>query len=171
MKLYTPKEASKLLGVSVKTIRRWDKSGRIKCFRTVGGKRRVPELEIKRVLGIHEERKIVGYVRVSSHTQKDDLNRQVKIIRRYAFENGYDDVVVLRDIGSGLNEDRRSFRKLMRIVVDNMVSKVIVAYPDEIIRVAENYFKFLKAFMKFEDIISLAFTADTVNMDSSGWSP
>ncbi len=43
--------------------------------------------------------------------------------------------------------------------------------PDEIIRIAENYFKFLKIFMKFEDIISLAFTADTVNMDSSEWSP
>ena len=33
MKLYTSKEASMLLGVSVKTIRRWDKSGRMKCTR------------------------------------------------------------------------------------------------------------------------------------------
>ena len=44
---------SRLLGVSVKTIRRWDKSGRIKCFRTVGGKRRIPESEVNRLLGTY----------------------------------------------------------------------------------------------------------------------
>ena len=43
--------------------------------------------------------------------------------------------------------------------------------PDEVIRVAEDYFKFLKAFMRFEDMISLAFIIDTVNADSSEWSP
>jgi len=48
-KLYTMKEASKLLGVHVKTIQRWDKEGKIRCVRTVGGKRRVPESEIKRI--------------------------------------------------------------------------------------------------------------------------
>jgi len=53
------KEASKLLGVHVKTIQRWDKQGEIRCVRTVGGKRRVPESEIKRILGIHEEREIM----------------------------------------------------------------------------------------------------------------
>ena len=49
MRLYTPKEASKLLGVSVKTIRRWNKQGKIKCVRTIGGKLRVPESEIKKL--------------------------------------------------------------------------------------------------------------------------
>ena len=77
-KLYTLKEASKLLGVHVKTIQRWGKEGKIRCVRTVGGKRRVPKPEIKRILGIHEERKRVGYARVSSHTQKDDLERQIE---------------------------------------------------------------------------------------------
>jgi len=60
--------ASKLLGVTVRTIQRWDKEGKIRCVRTVGGKRRIPESKIKRILGIHEERKIIGYARVSSHT-------------------------------------------------------------------------------------------------------
>ena len=69
-RLYTMKEASKLLGVTVRTIQRWDKEGKIRCVRTVGGKRRVPESEIKRILGIHEERKIFGYARVSYHTQR-----------------------------------------------------------------------------------------------------
>ncbi|HIP25156.1 MAG TPA: MerR family DNA-binding transcriptional regulator, partial [Archaeoglobus profundus] len=44
-RLYTMKETSKLLGVTVRTIQRWDKEGKIRCVRTVGGKRRVHENE------------------------------------------------------------------------------------------------------------------------------
>mgnify|MGYP001772538944 FL=1 len=79
-KLYSMKVASEMLGVNVRTVQRWDEEGKIHCVRTVGGKRRVPESEIKRILGLHEERKIVGYARVSSNTQRDDLERQIEAI-------------------------------------------------------------------------------------------
>ncbi|MEM2479870.1 MAG: helix-turn-helix domain-containing protein, partial [Candidatus Bathyarchaeia archaeon] len=42
-KLYTLKEAKRLLGVTTRTIQRWDKEGKIRVVRTVGGRRRVPE--------------------------------------------------------------------------------------------------------------------------------
>jgi len=87
-KLYTMKEASEILGVHVRTLQKWDREGKIRCVRTVGGKRRVPESEIKRILGLHEERKVVGYARVSSHTQRDDLERQIEAINQYARERG-----------------------------------------------------------------------------------
>lgn len=51
MKLLTLKEVKELLGVCTKTIQRWDKEGKIKCVRTPGGRRRVPESEILRILG------------------------------------------------------------------------------------------------------------------------
>ena len=143
-RLYTMKEASKLLGVHVKTIQKWDREGKIRCVRTVGGKRRVPESEIKRILGIHEERKIVGYARVSSHTQKDDLERQIELIKSYAGEKEWE-IEILKDVGSGLKEDRRSFQKLLRMVMNREVSKVIVAYPDRLTRFG---FKTLKEFFK-----------------------
>ena len=95
-RLYTMKEASKLLGVHIRTIQKWDKAGKIRCVRTIGGKRRVPESEIKRILGIHEERKIIGYARVSSRTQKDDLERQVELIKNYAREKGWEIEVLKR---------------------------------------------------------------------------
>jgi len=41
-KLYTMKEASEILGVRIRTLQKWDKQGKIRCIRTVGGKRRVP---------------------------------------------------------------------------------------------------------------------------------
>lgn len=127
------KEAAKILGVSVRTIQRWDKAGKIRCIRTVGGRRRVPESEIKRILGLHEERKVVGYARVSSHTQREDLEKQVELIKSYAEKNGWD-IDVLKDIGSGLKEDRRNFQKLLKMVMNREVSKVVVAYPDRLTR-------------------------------------
>ena len=69
----------------------------------MGGKRRVPESEIKRILGIHEERKILGYARVSYHTQRLG---QIELIK--SKEKGWD-IEILKDVGLGLREDRRNF--------------------------------------------------------------
>ncbi|MFN3622014.1 MAG: IS607 family transposase, partial [Nitrososphaerales archaeon] len=121
-RLYTIKEAKKLLGVTTWTIQQWDRQGKIKCVRTVGGRRRVPESEIKRLLGLKEERAVVGYARVSSSTQRDDLERQKQLISSYAREKGYGEIQILTDIGSGLNEKRKSFLKLLETVSEKRVS-------------------------------------------------
>ncbi len=48
--LLSPKEAGKLLGVSTRTIQRWDKQGLIKTVRTPKGRRRIPVSEVRRIL-------------------------------------------------------------------------------------------------------------------------
>jgi putative resolvase len=133
-RLYTLKEAKKPLGVTTRTIQRWDKDGKIRVVRTVGGRRRIPESEIKRILGLKEERAVVGCARVSSATQKDDLERQKQRIHSYAKDNGYDGIQILSDVGSGLNEKRKGFLKLLEMVAEREVSKVIVAYKDRLTR-------------------------------------
>jgi putative resolvase len=133
-RLYTLKEAKRLLGVTTKTIQRWDKEGKIRVVRTVGGRRRIPESEIKRILGLKEERVIVGYARVSSTTRKDDLERQKQLIHSYAKDKGYGEVQILGDVGSGLNENRKGFLRLLEMVAERKVSKVIVAYKDRLTR-------------------------------------
>ncbi len=133
-KLYTVKQASEILGVHPKTIQKWDREGKIRVVRTPGGRRRIPESEIKRLLGIGEENGlIIGYARVSSHTQKDDLKNQIEAIREYARERGWQ-VQILKDIGSGLNENRKNYRKLLELVTKGEVSKVIITYPDRLTR-------------------------------------
>jgi len=47
----------KMLGVHIRTLQKWDEESKIHCVRTVGGKRRVLELEIKRILRLDEEKK------------------------------------------------------------------------------------------------------------------
>jgi excisionase family DNA binding protein len=55
-RVYPIHEATRFLGVSAQTIRRWEREGKIKCYRTAGGYRVIPESEIIRILGIKEER-------------------------------------------------------------------------------------------------------------------
>ncbi|MFX0066478.1 MAG: recombinase family protein, partial [Candidatus Hermodarchaeota archaeon] len=85
-------EVSVRLGVCVTTLRRWDRDGKIQCYRTSGGHRRFALVEIERILsgGLTEElgkedgietltaSKTAIYARVSSHDQKKkgDLDRQ-----------------------------------------------------------------------------------------------
>jgi putative resolvase len=146
-KLYTLKEAKRLLGVTTRTIQRWDKAGKIRVVRTIGGRRRIPESEIKRILGLKEERVVVGYARVSSTTQKDDLERQKQLIHSYAKDKGYGNIQILSDVGSGINENRKSFLKLLDMVTSKKVSKVIIAYEDRLTRFGfETLRKFFQVF-------------------------
>ena len=133
-KLYTMKEGKKLLGVTTWTIQQWDRQGKIRCVRTGGGRRRIPESEIKRILGLKEERIFVGYASVSSSTQRDDIERQKQLISNYAKEKGYGDIQVLTDIGSEFNANRKSFLKLLDMVSERRISKVIIAYENRLTR-------------------------------------
>ena len=51
-KLYTLRDACKILQIHPTTLRMWDRDGRIKCVRMQNNFRRVPEREINRILGI-----------------------------------------------------------------------------------------------------------------------
>ena len=127
-RLYTLKEACLLLGLHPRTIQKWDKQGKIKVVRTIGGRRRIPESEIRRLQGEKGIRSVIGYARVSSATQKDDLERQVEYLR----QRGVQDVIT--DVGSGLNEKRKGFLRLLDRVLHNEVDRVVVLYEDRLTR-------------------------------------
>ena len=48
-RLYRLSEVAKALGISVSTLRAWANQGKIKTVRTLGGQRRIPESELKRI--------------------------------------------------------------------------------------------------------------------------
>jgi putative resolvase len=132
-KLYSLKEAKQLLGVKTRTIQQWDRDGKLKVVRTLGGRRRIPESEIMKLQGesVPEKvTKIIGYARVSSESQKDDLNRQIDILK----SKGIKEDDILHDIGSGLNEKRRNYRKLLKMVMNRETSGILVTSPDRLTR-------------------------------------
>ena len=125
-----PKEVCQRLGISYATLREYVKKGYIKPVILQSGKWRFREEDVEKLMGIVRKRKIILYARVSSNTQKDDLVNQVK----YLEENVKDYDQVITDIGSGLNMKRKGFLKLLRMILNNEVSKVVIAYPDRLVR-------------------------------------
>jgi len=123
-----PKEVCQRLGISYATLREYDKKGYIKPV-LESGKWRFREEDVERLMGIVRKRKVI-LSRVSSNTQKDDLVNQVKYLEENVKE--YDQVIT--DVGSGLNVKRKGFPKLLRMILNNEVSKVVVAYPDRLVR-------------------------------------
>ena len=125
-----PKEVCQRLGISYATLREYVKKGYIQPVVLETGKWRFREEDVERLMGIVRKRKAILYARVSSNTQKDDLINQVKYLEESVRE--YDQVIT--DVGSGLNVRRKGFIKLLRMILNNEVSKVVIAYPDRLVR-------------------------------------
>ena len=84
MTVYKPHEFAKLLGVTVKTLQRWDNTGRLKAHRSPSNRRYYTDEHYRHCMGITDDkpkRKIVAYTRVSSRGQRDDLKNQTAFIR------------------------------------------------------------------------------------------
>lgn len=116
-KLYTAGEVARIFGVSYVAVKKWAYSGKIRYLKTPGGKYRYSEGEIKRLLGEQAPKgKAVVYARVSSADQKEGLERQKRRLVEYVRSRGYQDIVLLGDVASGLNENRRGLAKLFELV-------------------------------------------------------
>jgi Predicted site-specific integrase-resolvase len=125
-----PKEVCQRLGISYRTLQSYVKKGYIKPVILQSGKWRFKEEDVERLMGVIRKRKVVLYARVPSNTQKDDLINQVK----YLEENVKDYDQVITDVGSSLNMKRKGFLKLLRMILNNEVSKIVIAYPDRLVR-------------------------------------
>jgi putative resolvase len=146
-RLLRPKDACRLLGVSYVTLRRWIKEGKVRAVRTIGGKYRIPESEIRRLLsGIEaEEVRAIIYARVSSSDQKSDLEGQIQCLTQYCSAKGYKVVDILSDVASGLKTNRRGLLKLFNYVINKQVDVAVVTYKDRLTRFG---FEYLEYFFK-----------------------
>jgi predicted site-specific integrase-resolvase len=125
MKKYvTPKEAASHYGVNISTLRRWDNAGKLDSIRTPGNQRRFCIEDEKPT-----NKPIVAYARVSSYSQRDDLDRQVEFLR-----SKYPNAEVISEVGSGLNFKRRKFLKILERICANEISTFVVAYADRAVR-------------------------------------
>ena len=129
------KEASEFLGISIDTLRRWERVGKITSMRTQGGHRRYDKKElIKFKMGDNSENRItIAYCRVSSSDQKEDLQRQIENVSQYCIANGYQ-FRVISDLGSGLNYKKKGLQELIELICSNSIERIVVNYKDRLIR-------------------------------------
>ena len=127
-----PSKITKQFDITSGTLRRWAESGKIKCLRP-NGTRRIYNIEdVKRILGIESlitDFNTICYARVSSSHQKEDLDRQVDLLK-----SKFPNAKIIKDIGSGLNWNRQGFRSILEQAYSNSIQQVVVTYKDRLCR-------------------------------------
>lgn len=138
MKYYSIGKFSNLIGKTPQTLRDWHKKGSfIPQHVTDGGTRYYSQEQLNHFLGIKgietKTKKVIGYCRVSSHKQKDDLERQIENVKIYMIAKGYS-FDVITDIGSGINYNKKGLNQLIDMITNSEVEKIVILYKDRLLR-------------------------------------
>ncbi|MEG4093026.1 IS607 family transposase [Microcoleus sp. Pol12B4] len=131
MKKLTITEAAKIKGVSASTLRRWEAEGKLIPERTANGHRRY---DLAHLLGLKPNGALtIAYARVSSHDQKDDLERQKQVLELFCASHGWQ-FQIIDDVGSGVNYSKRGLQHLIRAIADNQVERLVLTHKDRLLR-------------------------------------
>ena len=132
MELLSIGKFAKTVGVTTTTLRRMHQSGElIPAHISNGGTRYYSTEQLKLFQSSNTERIVIGYCRVSTPSQKDDLEIQVQNVKSYAKGYKFD---IIKDIGSGINYKKKGLKELINRIENNEVSKVVILYKDRLIR-------------------------------------
>lgn len=135
MELMSIGKFAKKIGVNVATLRRMEKKGELMPTHvSSGGTRYYSTEQLKHFIkGENKNKLVVGYCRVSTRSQKDDLETQVNNVKSYMITKGYQ-YEIIEDIGSGINYNKKGLKQLIDKINNQEVSKVVVLYKDRLIR-------------------------------------
>lgn len=134
-----PHEFAEEIGVSVETLRRWDRTGKLKAKRTPSNHRYYTEedlLQAKGLKPISEERLIKVYCRVSSAKQKNELANQKSSMEQFCLARGYAVDEWVEEIGGGLNFKRKKFLSLIEEAISGKIEVIVIAHKDRLCRFA-----------------------------------
>ena len=135
-KYYSINKFSKILGVSAQTLRNGNKKGKLHPHHTSSnGYRYYSHEQLNQVMNVKPnlDRIVIGYCRVSSNKQKDDLERQIENMKLYLTAQGKP-FEIISDIGSGIDYKKKGLKELMKRISQNKVDKVVVFYKDRLLR-------------------------------------
>lgn len=138
MKQYSIGEFAKKIGTTVQTLRNWDKTDKLKPnFVSPSGHRYYSQEQLNHLMQLKQPKSqtkvVIGYCRVSSNKQKDDLERQVDNMRNYLIAKGKP-FEIITDIGSGINYNKKGLNELINKVLNYEVESVVVLYKDRLLR-------------------------------------
>ena len=144
-----------MLGVSITTLRRWESEGKLVAEHTPGGHRRYDLAKLRpEQFGAEREasRKTMAYARVSSHDQKDDLERQKQVLELYCARQGWT-LEVIADLGSGMNYHKKGLKRLLSAILDDEIGRLVIAHKDRLLRLGAELVFAICAAKKVEVVI------------------
>ena len=138
MKYYSIGDFSKLIGKTQQTLRNWDKKDILKPHHvTDSGYRYYSQEQLNCFLGLKPqtsiEKRTIGYCRVSSNKQKDDLERQIDNVKTYMIAKGYR-FEIITDMGSGINYNKKGLNQLIDMITNSEIERIVILYKDRLLR-------------------------------------
>ncbi len=121
-----------MLGVSIETMRRWESSGELVPHRKTRGGTRYYDIN-KLAEAENNDGSTVCYCRVSSHDQKQDLQRQQELLEAYCAAKGWKSMVI-SDLGSGMNYKKKGLQKLLEMILHRQLKRLVLTTKDRLLR-------------------------------------
>lgn len=125
-------EAAETLGTVPATLRKWEKTGELLPTRkTAGGTRYYSMADL---LSLNSaDAPTVCYARVSSHDQKEDLERQQIMLESYCSAKGWR-TETIKDLGSGMNYRKKGLNKLLEMILRKQMKRLVITHKDRLLR-------------------------------------
>jgi putative resolvase len=144
-------EAAALLGVAVSTMRKWEATGELLPDRkTAGGTRYYAPTKLA---GLGDaDAPTVCYARVSSHDQKEDLERQHAMLEAYCAAKGWRSEVI-KDLGSGMNYRKKGLNQLLEMILRKQMKRLVITHKDRLLRFGSELVFALCAHQQIEIVI------------------
>lgn len=135
-------QAAKILGVSIQTLRNWEKSGKLQPdFISARNARLYSKHRLHSIAELilpkssADGKVTIAYARVSANEQKEELNQQVELLEFFCSTEGLP-YEIITDIGSGVDCKTKGLRKLLDALLSNKVDRLILTRKDRLLRLA-----------------------------------
>ena len=161
MRLVSAKEAKEYFHITGPTLYQWKAKGKINA-KQLSSKKILYDIDSFEDFQPKQKQNII-YARVSSTKQKEDLDKQIEIVKSYAISNGIKIDKVYKDIASGMNENRKEFNLMLREIFAGNIDKVFISYKDRLTRFGFDYFKHI--FEEFDTKIVVLDELEETNSD------
>ena len=131
-------QAAGIIGVSRNTLRRWEAQGKISPSRSEGNHRRYLLSDLRKYTrqfdtSCVQKRTALIYARVSSADQKEDLERQKKLLELFCASKGIS-YEIIEDVGSGINYKKKGLQKVITYILEDKIDRLVLTHKDRLLR-------------------------------------
>ncbi len=121
-----------MLGTTPDTFRKWEVTGELLPARKTQGGTRYDA--VADLVGLtNESSPTVCYARVSSHDQKEDLERQHGMLEAYCAAKGWKSEVI-KGLGSGMNDRKKDLNRLLELILRRKMRRLVITHKDRLLR-------------------------------------